>query len=86
VIRVTRNHHRSGIANGDILRIEAVNGDGSITVRRGLDRDPATGARPDHPDTVITRGNLAFCVERSSRSAEWCIAAGSMRVLCFDVG
>src|SRR6266480_3986062 len=45
VIRVTRNHHQSGVANGDILRIEAVNPDGSITVRRGLDRDQDTGLR-----------------------------------------
>jgi hypothetical protein len=55
VIRVTRNHHRSGVANGDILRIEEVNGDGSITVRRGLDRDPATGARRWAEDTFQWR-------------------------------
>ena len=33
------------LANGDVLRIEAIGGDGSITVRRAIDRDPATGQR-----------------------------------------
>ena len=33
------------LANGDVLRIEAVGDDGMITVRRALDRDPATGQR-----------------------------------------
>jgi hypothetical protein len=33
------------LANGDTLRIEAVQGDGTILVRRALDRDPDTGAR-----------------------------------------
>ena len=31
------------LANGDVMRIEAVNGDGSLTVRRRTDRDPQTG-------------------------------------------
>ena len=55
VIRATRNHHRAGVANGDILRIEAVNEDGSITVRRGLDRDGATGLRRWADDTFRWR-------------------------------
>ena len=55
VIRVTRNHRRSGVANGDLLRIEAVNDDGSITVRRGLDRDDATGLRCWADDTFRWR-------------------------------
>jgi len=33
------------LANGDVLRIDAIRGDGSITVRRAIDRDPATGQR-----------------------------------------
>jgi len=55
VIRVTRNNHRAGVANGDILRIETVNEDGSITVRRGLDRDGATGLRRWADDTFRWR-------------------------------
>lgn len=55
VIRATRNHHRAGVANGDILRIEAVNEDGSVTVRRGLDRDSATGLRRWSDDTFRWR-------------------------------
>jgi hypothetical protein len=55
VIRGTRNHHKAGVANGDILRIEAVNPNGSITVRKGLDRDPATGLRRWAEDTFQWR-------------------------------
>jgi hypothetical protein len=33
------------LANGDVLRVEAVNDDGTLTVRRALDADPETGAR-----------------------------------------
>jgi hypothetical protein len=45
IIRATRNNHRMGVANGDVLRIEAVRADGTITVRRARDRDPETGQR-----------------------------------------
>jgi len=33
------------LANGDVLRIDAIRRNGSITVRRAIDRDPATGQR-----------------------------------------
>jgi hypothetical protein len=39
------NDHRIGVANGDTLRIEAINDDGSLTVRHRRDRDPGTGRR-----------------------------------------
>jgi hypothetical protein len=55
IIRATRNHHRAGVANGDVLRIEAVNPNGSITVRKGLDRDPDTGLRRWAGDTFRWR-------------------------------
>lgn len=38
----TGEHDRT-LANGDIMRVTAVNPDGSLTVRRRTDRDPATG-------------------------------------------
>jgi AAA domain/TrwC relaxase len=33
------------LANGDVLRIDAIGADGSVTVRRAIDRDAATGQR-----------------------------------------
>ncbi len=33
------------LANGDVMRVEAVRNDGSLLVRRRTDRDPQTGAR-----------------------------------------
>ena len=33
------------LANGDVMRVEAVTDDGTLMVRRRTDRDPATGAR-----------------------------------------
>jgi hypothetical protein len=33
------------LANGDVMRVEAVRDDGTLLVRRRTDRDPATGAR-----------------------------------------
>jgi hypothetical protein len=33
------------LANGDVMRIEAVTGDGTLMVRRRTDREPGTGAR-----------------------------------------
>jgi TrwC relaxase/AAA domain/Domain of unknown function (DUF5710) len=38
-----KNDHRHGIANGDVLLIDRVGGD-TVTLRRAMDRDPATGA------------------------------------------
>jgi hypothetical protein len=56
IIRATRIHHSAGVANGDVLRIEQVHEDASITVRRGLDRDAATGVRRWLEDHVALEG------------------------------
>jgi hypothetical protein len=32
------------LANGDVMRVESVAGDGTLMVRRRTERDPATGA------------------------------------------
>ena len=45
VITARTTDQKAGVANGDALRIEAVNDDGSLTVRARLDRDPQTGQR-----------------------------------------
>ena len=45
VLRVTENDHKSGVTNRDILRVEAVNEDGSITVRRAIEHDRGSGQR-----------------------------------------
>jgi hypothetical protein len=56
IIRATRNNHRMGVANGDVLRIAAVHADGTIAVRRARDRDPETGQRTWVADTFLWRG------------------------------
>jgi AAA domain-containing protein len=38
-----QNDHPRGIANGDVLRIEAIDG-AAVTLRKAMDRDPRTGA------------------------------------------
>jgi hypothetical protein len=43
VIIARTNDHRVRVANSDVLRVEAVNDDGTITMRRRLDRDGETG-------------------------------------------
>ena len=56
IITARTNDHRIGVANGDTLRIEAVNDDGSLTVRHRLDRDPRTGRRQWASGTIRYRG------------------------------
>jgi hypothetical protein len=43
LLRVTKNSRRAGVTNRDILRVEAVCDDGSLTVRRSAGRDEGTG-------------------------------------------
>jgi len=57
VITARTTDHRAGVANGDALRIEAVNDDGSLTVRAKLDRDPETGQRQWADTTFRYRGH-----------------------------
>jgi hypothetical protein len=45
MLRVTDNDHKAGVTNRDILRVEAVNDDGSITVRRAIEHDRDSGQR-----------------------------------------
>lgn len=56
VIIARDNDHNAGVANSDVLRVEAVHPDGTITVRRRLDRDGATGQRRWAEDTFAYRG------------------------------
>jgi len=56
VIMARTTDHRAGVANGDPLRIEAVNDDGSLTVRAKLERDPQTGQRRWAETTFCYRG------------------------------
>lgn len=37
------NDHRAGLANGDIVRIEAIEDGGRVLIRKATARDPATG-------------------------------------------
>jgi len=45
VIIARVNDHPAGVANGDVLRVEAVNPDRTITARRRLGREETTGRR-----------------------------------------
>lgn len=38
-----RNDHQAGLANGDIVRIEAIEGTSQVLVRKAVGRDPNTG-------------------------------------------
>jgi hypothetical protein len=51
------NDHRAGLANGDIVRVEAIEDDGTVTVRKATGRDPQTG-EPVFSGRTITRKSL----------------------------
>ena len=51
------NDHRAGLANGDIVRVEAIEDDGTVTVRKMTGRDPETGA-PLFGGEAIARTSL----------------------------
>ena len=38
-----RNDHKSGLANGDVVRIEEITSDGEVLIRKATGRDPVTG-------------------------------------------
>jgi hypothetical protein len=56
VITARTTDREAGVANGDALRIEAINDDGSLTVRPKLERDPRTGQRQWADTTFRYRG------------------------------
>src|SRR5229473_1556030 len=51
------NDHRAGLANGEIVRIEAIEDDGRVLIRKATGRDPATG-QPVFAGEAITYGSL----------------------------
>jgi hypothetical protein len=73
VIIARTNDHRAGVANSDVLRVEAVNDDGTITVRRRVDRDGATGKVAWASDTFRYGGyataNLAYGATAHTKQA-----------------
>lgn len=56
MIRATANDHRAGVANKELFLVEAVNADGSVSVRRDEGRDSATGCRIWSQSTMSWRG------------------------------
>ena len=48
-----RNDHKSGLANGDVVRIEEITSDGEVLIRKATGRDPVTG------EPVFTRKTIA---------------------------
>ena len=57
LVVIRANDHRAGLANGDIVRVEAIEDDGQVLVRKVTGRDPATGA-PVFADRAIARSSL----------------------------
>jgi hypothetical protein len=56
IVRAKSNDHRASIANNDLFRVESVNPDGSLTVRRDAGRHPETGQRTWSDETITWRG------------------------------
>ena len=56
LVRAKVNDHRAGVANNDVFRVEAVNPDGTLTVRRDRGRDAETGQRTWSEQTLTWRG------------------------------
>jgi hypothetical protein len=54
---VRKNDHRAGLANGDIVRVEAIEDHGRVLIRKATGRDPATGA-PVFAPKAIGYGSL----------------------------
>ena len=52
-----KNDHKAGLANGDIVRVEAIEDGGQVLVRKAAGRDPVTG-EPVFGGDVITRASL----------------------------
>ena len=44
LVVIRANDHMAGLANGDIVRVEAIEDDGEVLVRKATGRDPVTGA------------------------------------------
>lgn len=55
IIRTKQVDHALQLANNDVLRVEAVNDDGSLTVRRSAGRDRDSGRRLWAEDTIRYR-------------------------------
>jgi hypothetical protein len=62
------NDHRAGLANGDVVRIEAIEDDGTVTVRKATGRDPETG-EPVFGRREITRASLSEFDSAYARTA-----------------
>jgi ATP-dependent exoDNAse (exonuclease V) alpha subunit len=43
LVMIRKNDHRAGLANGDIVRVEAIEDDGRVRIRKAAGRDPDTG-------------------------------------------
>ncbi len=52
-----KNDHKAGLANGDIVRVEAIEDDGLVLIRKATGRDPATG-EPVFASKTVTRRSL----------------------------
>ena len=57
LVVIRANDHRAGLANGDIVRVEAIEDDGEVLVRKATGRDPVTGA-PVFADRAMRRKAL----------------------------
>src|SRR5260370_18985034 len=55
-----KNDHKAGLANGDIVRVEAIEDDGLVLIRKATGRDPATGEPVFASKTITSRSLRQF--------------------------
>jgi len=76
------------LANGDVMRVTEVNDDGSLTVRRRTDRDPATGQQRWTDDTFtfadLERADLGYAV--TGHSAQGLTVSAGLTVVTGNEG
>jgi len=56
LVVIRANDHAAGLANGDIVRIEAIEDDGRVRVRKATGRDPDTGQPVFDGRTMLRKG------------------------------
>ncbi len=55
LVVIRKNDHRAGLANGDIVRVEAIEDDGRVRIRKATGRDPVTGEPVFTGETMLRK-------------------------------
>jgi hypothetical protein len=56
LVVIRKNDHQAGLANGDVVRIEAIEEDGRVRIRKATGRDPDTGQPVFADRTMLRKG------------------------------